>query len=81
MDEYPRYDDDDFRALMTHYRKLRLNGEPTNLFTIMNLLKAKGDPKDRAMFKHFKKEIGEEGQSWWGRRFAMRTSSGAVDLG
>src|SRR5689334_2121070 len=53
MDEYPRYDDDDFRSLMTHYRKLRLKREPTYLFDIMNLLKIKGNPDDHAMFEHF----------------------------
>ncbi len=78
MDEYPRYDDDDFRALMTHYRKLRLEGEPTNLLAIMKLLKSKGDPNDVAMFKQFKKDIKEEGQSWWGA--AVRDQNGDREL-
>ena len=51
---------------MTHYRKLRMDREPTNLFAIMNLLKSEGDPNDLAMFEHFKKAIKEEGRSWWG---------------
>jgi hypothetical protein len=66
VDEYPRYDDDDFRAFMTHYRKLRMEREPTNLFAIMKLLKWKGSPDERNMFDHYKKEIKEEGQGWWG---------------
>jgi hypothetical protein len=32
----------------------------------MNLLKWKGEKPDRAQFAHFKKEIKEEGRSWWG---------------
>ena len=31
----------------------------------MNLLKRKGDASDRELFEYFKKEIKEEGQSWW----------------
>ena len=65
MDQYPRYDDDDFRAFLTHYRKLRLDQEPTHIFRVMNLLKRKGDASDRELFEYFKKEIKEEGQSWW----------------
>jgi hypothetical protein len=66
LDEYPRYDDDDFRSFLTHYRKLRLEREPTHLFCIMKLLKRKGDPTDRDSLDYFRKEIKEEGRSWWG---------------
>jgi hypothetical protein len=66
VNDYPRYDDDDFRAFMTHYRKLRMEREPANLFAIMNLLKRKGSPSERATLDHFKKEIKEEGRGWWG---------------
>jgi hypothetical protein len=66
MDEYPRYDDDDFRAFVTHYRKLRSEGETTNLVAIINLLQTNADANDKAMFKHFKNEIREEGRGWWG---------------
>jgi flavin reductase (DIM6/NTAB) family NADH-FMN oxidoreductase RutF len=31
VNEYPRYDDDDLRAFLTHYRKLRMEGERTCL--------------------------------------------------
>jgi len=66
MDEYPRHDIEDFRAFLTLYRKLRLGKEPTNLFRIMDILKRKGDPTDRAKLSHFKDEIDVEGKSWWG---------------
>jgi len=49
VNEYPRYDDDDFRAFLTHYRKLRSQREPTQLFRIMNMLKSKGDEADWAV--------------------------------
>ena len=38
-DEWPRYDDDDFRAFLTHYRKLRFEGE-TKFERIVNLVNA-----------------------------------------
>jgi hypothetical protein len=66
VDEYPRYDDEDFRAFMTDYRKLRLDQEDTCLFKIMNLLKRKGDPGDTALLDVLKNEIKEEGRAWWG---------------
>jgi hypothetical protein len=66
VDEYPRYDDDDFRAFMTHYRKLRLEQDLTNLFRIMKLLKQKGGADDMALLDHLKNEIKEEGRTWWG---------------
>jgi len=66
VNEYPRYDDDDFRAFLTHYRKLRLEKERTNLYRVMNLLKKRGDQGDRVLLDHFKNEINEEGRSWWG---------------
>lgn len=66
VDEYPRYDDDDFRAFLTHYRKLRLNDEPTQLNRIINTLKWKGNSADRSILDHLKKEVIEEGRCWWG---------------
>ena len=66
VDEYPRYDDDDFRAFLTHYRKLRADREPTHLFRIMNLLKWKGNEADRTTLDYLKNEIKEEGRCWWG---------------
>jgi hypothetical protein len=66
VDEYPRYDDDDFRAFLTHYRKLRLQRECTNLYRIMNLLQKGGHQRDRVLLKGFKKEIEMEGRNWWG---------------
>jgi len=66
MDEYPRYDDEDFRAFMADYRKLRLEQDSTCLYKIMNLLKWKGDPDDRALLDYLKNEIKEEGRAWWG---------------
>lgn len=66
VDEYPRYDDDDFRAFLTHYRKLRLNDEPTNLFGILKLLKWKGEEADRVLLDRLKTDIKEEGEGWWG---------------
>jgi hypothetical protein len=64
-DEYPRYDDDDFRAFLTHYRKLRAQQEPTNLLKIIKLLNRKGDPSDRTRFDQLKKELAAEGRGWW----------------
>jgi hypothetical protein len=73
VDEYPRYDDDDFRAFLTHYRKLRAKRDnPTQLFQIMNLLKRE-DPADRPLLDHFKHEINEEEKGWWG---AVRREEG-----
>ena len=66
VDEYPRYDDDDLRAFFTHYRKLRLEQESTNLFAIVKLLKWKGNEPDRELLDGFKNEIKVEGRSWWG---------------
>jgi hypothetical protein len=66
VDEYPRYDDDDLRAFFTHYRKLRLEQDPTNLFAIMKLLKWKGNELDREQLDAFKNNIKEEERSWWG---------------
>jgi hypothetical protein len=66
VDEYPRYDDDDLRAFLGHYRKLRLEREPTNLFGVLKLLKREGDENDRALLDQFKSSIKEEGRSWWG---------------
>jgi hypothetical protein len=65
VDEYPRFDDDDFRAFLTHYRKLRLN-EPTQLNRIINILKWKGNSADRSTLDYLKSEIREEGRCWWG---------------
>ncbi len=64
-DEWPRYDDDDFRAMLTHYRKVRLN-DGTSLNRIMNLVKRECDDADRASLDHYKNEIKEEGRGWWG---------------
>src|ERR1700730_6691750 len=68
VNEYPRYDDDDFRAFLTHYRKLRprSNNKPTELLGILGLLELKGDPADLVLLNHFKTEIEEEGRGWWG---------------
>lgn len=66
VDEYPRYDDDDFRAFMTDYRKLRLDQEETHLFRVMKLLKREGTTEDRALLDGLKNEIREEGSAWWG---------------
>ena len=66
VDEYPRYDDDDFRAFLTHYRKLRLNDDPTQLFSIMNLLKREGNEADRELLDDLKSKITAEGRCWWG---------------
>jgi hypothetical protein len=76
VDEYPRYDDDDFRAFLTHYRKLRLKQDPTHLFSIMNLLKWKGNVADRGLLDQFKSEINEEGRCWWG---SMHPGEGYTD--
>jgi hypothetical protein len=66
VDEYPSYDDDDFRAFLTHYRKLRLNDEPTQLNRIINILKREDNSADRSMLDYVKNEIKEEGRCWWG---------------
>jgi hypothetical protein len=66
VDEYPRYDEDDFLAFLTHYRKLRMDKEPTHLFRIMNTLKQKGNEADRSVLDYLKNEIQEEGRCWWG---------------
>jgi hypothetical protein len=66
VDEYPRYDHEHLLVFFTHYRKLRLEQEPTNLFAIMTLLKWKGKEPDRELLDVFKHEIKEEGRSWWG---------------
>lgn len=66
MDEYPRYDDDDFRAFLTHYRKLRLSKDPTFLPRIMNIIKREGSAEDRALLDHLSSEIAEEEKGWWG---------------
>jgi hypothetical protein len=65
-DEWPRYDDDDFLAFMTHYRKLRLNNEPTNLFRIANLVAREGDDEARELVQKIKSEVNAEGGGWWG---------------
>ncbi len=64
-DEWPRYDDDDFRAFMTHYRKLRMNNEPTNLFRIANLVAREGDVGARELVREIRSEVNAEGRSWW----------------
>ena len=64
-DEWPRYDDDDFRGVMTHYRKLRLSGE-TQLERIINLVKRPSDTNDRQKLDYYKHEIKAEGDGWWG---------------
>ena len=61
VDEYPRYDDEDFRSFLTRYRKLRLNDEPTQLNCIINILKWKGNPADRSILDYLRNEIKEEG--------------------
>jgi len=66
LDEYPRYDDDDLRAFLTHYRMLRLSKEPTNLFRVIKLVKWKGCVDDRELLETFRREIVEEGKGWWG---------------
>ena len=66
VDEYPRYDDDDLRAFLTHYRKLRRKGERTELFAIIKLLKSKMTESERKMLNHLKNEIRQEGRCWWG---------------
>jgi hypothetical protein len=77
-DEYPRYDDDDFRAFLTHYRKLRLAQDPTFLPRIMNIVKREGTTEDRALLDHFKNGIAEEEKIWWGA--ASEDQSGAQVL-
>lgn len=77
-DEYPRYDDDDFRAFLTHYRKLRLKKDPTFLPRIMNIVKREGNAEERAQLDHFKNEIAEEEKSWWGA--ASKDESGGQIL-
>jgi len=74
MDEWPRYDDDDFRAFLTHYRKLRAKRDATNLFSIINLLWQKGDPADHKDLAFFRSEIIEEGKGWW--RATLREPNG-----
>jgi hypothetical protein len=64
-DEWPRYDDDHLRALMTHYRKLRLNDE-THLERIINLVKRPSDTNDRQKLDYYKSEIKAEGRGCWG---------------
>ena len=80
MDEYPRYDDDDFRAFLTHYRKLRprSNNKPSELVPLIELLESKGDPIDLTLLKHFKNEIMEEGRCWWGA--VLRNAEGEKTL-
>jgi hypothetical protein len=78
VNEYPKYDDDDLRAFWTHYRKLRLEQEPSNLFAIMKLLQWKGDPNDRVLYDSFKHEIKEEGRCWWGA--VLRDRNGGKTL-
>jgi hypothetical protein len=66
VDEDPRYDDDDFRAFLTHYRKLRSERERTHLFRIMNMVKREATETDRSMLDFLKNEIREEARCWWG---------------
>lgn len=70
VDVWPRYDDDDFRAMMTHYRKLRMQGENTHLNRIINLLKRENDDATREQLDHLLHEISEEGAGWWGPMLA-----------
>jgi hypothetical protein len=64
-DEWPRYDDNDFRAFLTHYRKLRLEDD-TKFERIVKLVKLVSDTNDRQKLDYFKSEIKAEGQGWWG---------------
>jgi hypothetical protein len=72
-DEWPRYDDDDFRALMTHYRKLRQEGE-TKFERIVNLVKRVSDTNDRQKLDDAKDQVKAEGTTWWGA--ALRDENG-----
>jgi len=59
--EYPNYDSDDFIAFLTHYRKLVANGESTNIFAVMNIIKKYASDDERAALKEIKKILVAEG--------------------
>src|SRR5262249_13415908 len=65
VDEFPRHDDDDLRAFLAHYRKLRLEQEVTNLKAIMNLVVRESDQKNREFITGLKHDNKEEVTCWW----------------
>lgn len=60
--EYPDYDRDDFRAFLTHYRKLVATGEDTNIFRVLKILGRREDDSERIVLKEIRKRLSSEGR-------------------
>jgi hypothetical protein len=58
----PHYDRDDFRSFATLFRKLDADGEPTNIFKVMNILKRYVPREDHARFNDVKKLLITEAE-------------------
>ena len=58
---YPHYDNDDFLAFLTHFRKLVAEQEPTNIFRMLNLIGRKATEDERKVLKGYRKAIVAEG--------------------
>ncbi len=66
VDQYPRYDKEDFKAFVLDYRKLRANSEDTNVARVMNLLRIRVSSCEQEAIRAIKRELHEEGNAWWG---------------
>jgi hypothetical protein len=58
----PQYDRDEFRSLATLFRKVISNGERTQLFKVMNILKRFAPTDKKESFKKIKAQINREAE-------------------
>ena len=57
---YPVYDEDDFLAFLTHYRKLVANKESTNVFKILKVISRYASSDERQQLKEIRKLLVAE---------------------
>ena len=80
VNQFPRYDHDDFLAFLTHYRLLVLEKERTNIFRVLNLLSRVGSEPEREELKGYKKNINTGASSWWGAKAKVEGNAEEVLL-
>jgi len=58
----PHYDKDDFRSFATLFRKIDSDGERTNIFKVMKILKRYASENERGSFDRIKAQLRHEAE-------------------